>query len=628
MRCTPTELCQNIARVVLLLTLWIATAVVHWPAQAQSIESIMAPGKLIQGHAKYEEDCKQCHVKLDRKAQDGLCMACHKDVGADVKAKRGFHGTLEAPVVCRACHTDHKGRDRVTTGFDHAKFAHNSRTDFALKGKHSAVVCEKCHVAGKKWREAPHECVACHKKDDKHKGSLGPQCADCHSESSWKEARFDHSTTQFPLTGKHSDVKCSDCHRDNVYKDTPKTCVACHRNVDAQKGHKGLFGEKCDTCHSTKAWKPSFFNHDTETHYALKGQHRTVACKTCHTGNLYRDKLPEDCFSCHQKDDRHKGTLGHACADCHSEKSWKEPARFDHNKTAFPLLGQHARAECSGCHKGTLFKEAPKDCFSCHQKDDQHLGTLGKACADCHNAERWKATAGLFQHDKTQFPLRNAHAAPKVSCAACHSNLRSMRGTATACVACHKKDDKHEAQLGDRCERCHTDRTWKDTTFDHARARFALTGRHLVVDCASCHASWRYRDAPRDCIGCHRKDDRHDRVLGVRCESCHTTRAWAIWSFDHDVKTRYPLLGGHVGVACERCHTAPAPAGKDAAPLATTCISCHRKNDVHGGGFGPRCETCHQVSSWKKIKNRVGFNAPLDALTPAANAPSPAGGAP
>ena len=77
-------------------------------AWSQGIESIMSPGSLIQGHAKWEDDCKQCHVKFDRKAQDGLCMACHKEVGADVRAKTGFHGKNK-PEACRSCHTDHKG---------------------------------------------------------------------------------------------------------------------------------------------------------------------------------------------------------------------------------------------------------------------------------------------------------------------------------------------------------------------------------------------------------------------------------------------------------------------------------------------------------------------------------------
>jgi hypothetical protein len=35
-------------------------------------------------------------------------------------------------------------------------------------------------------------------------------------------------------------------------------------------------------------------------------------------------------------------------------------------------------------------------------------------------------------------------------------------------------------------------------------------------------------------------------------------------------------------------------------------VSCHRTDDVHTGGFGPRCDQCHVVESWKKVKNRVG----------------------
>jgi len=573
------------------------------PAQAQGIESIMAPGKLIQGHAKYEDDCKQCHVKLDRKAQDGLCMACHKDVGADVNGKKGYHGRLETPIVCRTCHTDHKGRDIHNAEFDHAKFDH-TKTDYLLKGKHEKVDCAKCHVAGKKWREAPQDCIGCHKKDDKHKGTLGNKCADCHTEADWKQAKFDHDTTKFPLTGKHVDVKCVDCHKDNVYKDTPKNCYACHRKIDDQKGHKGLYGEKCDTCHGTKAWKPANFNHDTDTKYVLRGKHHNVACKDCHTGNLYTEKLHQECNACHKKDDKHKESLGTRCESCHVEKSWKEVGRFDHEKTDFPLLGKHAKVECKECHKSQMFKEAAKDCYSCHQKDDKHKGNLGKLCADCHRETEWKSTDRLFNHDKTKFQLRNAHAAPKVKCDACHKDLQSMRNTVLTCIGCHKKDDKHEAQLGDKCESCHNDKAWKGTNFDHARSRFPLTGRHVIVECKKCHETLRYKDAARDCYSCHKKDDKHKQVFGVRCENCHNTRSWPIWSFDHDTRTKYRLEGGHVKVACDACHKAVAPSGKDAAPLGSTCITCHRAKDVHNGSYGPRCEVCHQVASWKKYKNR------------------------
>jgi len=574
-------------------------------APAQSLESIMAPGKLSQAHAKYEDDCKQCHVKLDRKAQDGLCMDCHKPIGADVRGKTGMHGHLDAPVVCKTCHTEHKGRALRSADFDTKKFDH-SKTDYQLRGKHEKASCEKCHATGSKYRETASECNSCHKKDDKHKGALGPKCSECHTESDWKEAKFDHDSTRFALTGKHTDAKCVDCHKDNVYKDTPRNCYACHRKTDEQKGHKGLYGEKCETCHGTKAWKPSSFNHDSDTRYDLRGKHRNASCKQCHTGNLYKDKLSQECNSCHKKDDKHKESLGTNCAACHTEKNWKEVTKFDHDKSRFPLVGKHAKVECKDCHKSAMYKEAPKECTGCHQKDDKHKASLGTQCADCHNTQDWKNTQGLFRHERTQFPLHNAHAAPSVKCSACHKDLASMRNTVRTCIGCHKKDDKHETQLGEACDSCHNDKAWKGTTFNHAKARFALTGLHLVAKCESCHLTLRYKDAPRDCYGCHKKADKHKQVFGVKCESCHSTRAWTTWSFDHDSRTKFRLEGGHAKRACVACHKQPATEGREAAVLATSCVACHRQDDVHAGGFGPRCEQCHQVEGWKKVKSRSG----------------------
>lgn len=574
---------------------------------ADNIETVIAPGKLIQGHAKWEEECKQCHVKFDRKAQDGLCMSCHKDVGADVRGKQGYHGRLDEP-VCKSCHTEHKGRQARIATFDPKKFDH-SKTDYALAHKHEAVACEKCHKPAAKYREAPSSCNACHKKDDVHKGSLGTQCADCHTEKGWKDAKFDHDTTDFKLTGKHSDVKCADCHRDTNYKETPKNCYACHRKVDDQKGHKGQFGEKCESCHSTKQWKPSTFRHDIDTKYVLRDKHKAAACKDCHTGNLYKEKLTQECYACHKKDDKHKETLGKKCESCHTEKSWKESPKFNHTQTDFPLLGKHAKVECKDCHKSALFKEAPKDCYSCHEKDDKHKLTLGKDCSQCHGETSWKDTAGKFDHARTKFPLRNAHAAPGMKCTACHKDLQSLRDTPLRCIACHKKDDKHQAQLGDKCDSCHGDKSWKDSHFDHSTARFALTGRHLVTECRKCHETQRYRDAARDCASCHAKDDRHKKKLGSACESCHNTRAWATASFDHDTKTKFRLEGAHTKPACEDCHKLPAPAGKATAPLSTICNACHKADDPHNGVYGPRCDTCHRVDSWKKLKNRVGAEA-------------------
>jgi hypothetical protein len=588
-------------------------------ASAQSLESALRPGEVIAGHAKWEDDCAQCHVRFDRAAQDRLCLACHKDLGQDVREKTGYHGRLRAvqqgpQPVCRTCHTDHRGRQARIANLDRATFDHTA-TDYALRGRHAKVECASCHVPGKKYSQAPQDCNACHRKHDVHKGTLGAQCADCHTEDNWKQTKFDHDKTRFALTGKHVQAKCDTCHRDGKMKDLPRTCIGCHRKED-RRSHKGQFGERCEACHDTRAWKPASFNHDTATHFPLRGKHRAAKCADCHggpptggaTGPVFqtgRDKPGSACLDCHRKDDKHKGTLGIECGACHTERNWKERGRFDHDKTAFALRGRHRETTCESCHKSANPKETPKDCIGCHRKDDKHQGTLGTACADCHGERDWKSVPG-FDHARTKFALRNAHATPPLACKACHVDLQHFRGVALECHACHKKNDKHEGQLGTRCESCHDDRNWKVASYDHTRARFGLIGRHVQVACKDCHTTPRYRDASRECVGCHLKDDKHRVRYGTECQSCHNTRHWGLWAFDHAKRTRFALEGAHATMACERCHTQPAPKGRLAAALDTTCLSCHRRDDAHDGAFGAACEQCHTSDRWKPARLRGG----------------------
>ena len=667
------------------------------PAHAQGLESALSPGPLVRSHAKIEGTCSDCHVRFDRAGQDGRCTACHKDVGKDLQRKTGLHGKQPAQ-ACRSCHTDHRGRDMNIAPLDTKQFDHKL-TNYLLKGKHAGVDCKSCHVPGKNsahtaYRQAPGDCLSCHRKDDKHKNSLGGACADCHTEQSWKEVRLDHDKTQFPLTGKHIDTRCDSCHKSKVYNEAPTTCVGCHRKEDK---HKARYGEKCESCHTTRNWTGITFKHDTDTHfvlrdkhrearcdschtgtssnslyrdklgstcvdchrkddkhkarygdkceschtargwggggsgshitfkhdtdtrYALRGKHRTATCDSCHTGtgsnSLYRDKLGSACADCHRKDDKHEGKLGTACVACHDERGWKETTRFDHNQSRFVLRGAHVRAECKSCHvaaKGQSapdYRSAPSDCVACHRKDDKHEGTVGTACADCHTEANWKAS--LFKHEKTRFVLREGHAVPPLKCSDCHRDLRSYKPTALECVACHRKDDKHEAQLGTDCKTCHTERNWRHTPrFDHAKARMPLVGAHVPLACKSCHQSARYRDAPRTCVGCHQKDDKHKATLGAACESCHNVRDWRLWSYDHARQATYPLEQAHAPLACTACHNKPAPAGKHIAPVGRNCVACHQRDDVHDGAFGARCEQCHSVTRWKEVSNRARSAVP------------------
>lgn len=420
-----------------------------------------------------------------------------------------------------------------------------------------------------------------------------------------------------PLTRSHAKVEndCAECHVRFKPGGQDGRCVACHKDVGKDiQDRSGLHGRQpqqvCRSCHTDHRGRDmniapldqKAFDHKL-TDYVLKGKHVSVECKSCHVAGKKFSAAPSDCLSCHRKDDKHKGSLGLECGNCHTERNWKETAKFDHDKSRFPLRGGHVKAECKDCHTTAQYKDTPTECVACHRKDDKHEGTLGKACADCHTDVNWKAMR--FDHGRTRFTLRDGHAVPPLKCSSCHRDLRSYRPTAMACVSCHLKDDKHAGQLGDRCDSCHVERGWRVTRFDHSRARFALIGAHVKVECKSCHLSPRFRDAPRDCVGCHQKDDKHKATLGTKCESCHNVRDWRLWTFDHSRQTDYPLEPGHAKVACQACHVKPAPASKSIAPLDRNCLSCHRRDDIHDGAFGARCDQCHSVTRWKQVSNRA-----------------------
>lgn len=602
------------------------------PARAQSVEKLVMPGAVITGHAKYEQQCGKCHQRFNKAAQNGLCLDCHKETARDVDTGSRLHGKLEGK-DCRDCHTDHKGRAAEIAPLNADTFDH-ARTEFRLANAHAvpAVECKHCHLPGKKHREAPRECHACHKKIDQekgHQGALGKQCEKCHDDRNWTETSFDHEKTRFRLRGgKHFEVKCTGCHADKRYQKTPLTCVGCHEKDDREKkGHQGWFGTKCESCHNDRGWKEIDFDHDKVLRFKLRGKHRDIECKACHEpgkglpagkGTIYQQKLPLTCVGCHRQDDRekgHQGALGDKCESCHSEREWKTSS-FDHAKTDFPLRDKHRDAKCDSCHKGGVSAAASKGktpklrddrfkldgtCFACHRKDDDekgHKGRYGKKCESCHDAKDWKRVD--FDHDRlTKYPLKYKHR--PVKCDACHLPAKgALYGTKLdqRCVACHEADDKHKGQLGKKCESCHSEKRWDDSPYDHDKARFPLVGGHIGVKCKKCHETAAFRDAPEDCAACHEKDNKHPRRYGDKCESCHYARGWKTWDFDH-ARTDFPLEGEHRPLACTECHADSRP---DPAKPGRACVACHLKDDIHERRLSLQCQRCHVAASWKQVR--------------------------
>jgi hypothetical protein len=431
----------------------ILAAAMHVAARSQNVlESLVMPGPLVGGHAKLEKECGKCHEPFSRQSQTRFCLACHEEVAADRRLGKGFHGRQPdaAKRDCKHCHSDHKGRSADIVQLDRETFNH-AFSNFDLKGAHKTARCDGCHVQTVKFRKAPGRCFDCHKAVDPHKGRLGEQCNGCHSEEAWRRVKpFDHGKTTFPLVGAHKTVACSACHAGELYKNLATACVSCHRLQDA---HGARYGAKCETCHDANKWKTVHFNHDKATKFPLRGGHTKVKCDSCHTGDLYRDKLATNCASCHKKDDPHKGQLGARCEQCHAETGWRQKVTFDHDVTRFPLIGRHAVVPCEECHRSPSFKDAPRACSSCH-KDKHHEGRLGANCGLCHNPNGW--ARWRFDHTtQTRYPLTGAHQG--LQCHACHATKNVTKiALSTACYGCHKADDAHQGSFGRSCERCHS----------------------------------------------------------------------------------------------------------------------------------------------------------------------------
>ncbi len=317
--------------------------------------------------------CSACHADQKFKGVSTACIDCHR---AD-DSHNGAFGT-----ACETCHS--------AEGWTIAKFDHGGRTGFVLNGKHAAADCLSCHTKSLTDPKLDRACIACHRKDDAHKGRNGARCAGCHSENSWTKAHFDHNTqTKFPLRGAHVRVTCDGCHIEAVTKILPgRACIDCHREDDP---HKGGQGELCATCHNEISWTATVrFDHDLSS-FPLLGKHRNAPCDGCHLSREFSE-TPDDCVSCHREDDIHGGALGADCGECHNPNGWVHWA-FDHNEqTDFPLDGAHEGLKCVSCHRAPAIGAVGTSsaCVSCHRADDKHQGRYGRTCERCHVTETFR----------------------------------------------------------------------------------------------------------------------------------------------------------------------------------------------------------------------------------------------
>ena len=432
------------------------------------------PGKVIQGHAKWEDDCTACHVRFDRAAQDRLCMDCHKDVGPGrARPRPAYHGRHEAAGLPQLPHRP-QGPRRADRRARQAAASTTTQTDYVLRGKHVKAECDKCHEPSEEVpRRRRSDCNACHRKDDVHKGALGPKCADCHTENNWKEAKFDHDKTRFALRASTSTPSAPTATRTSDYKDAPRTCIGCHKkDDDGNKGHKGLYGEKCDSCHDAKAWKPSTFNHDTDTKYALRGKHRSTKCADCHTGHLYKVKTRHRLLStATRRTTSTRRSLGRDCGACHTETRLEGEGQVrPRQDRASRCWASTSTRSATPATRARSTRKRRRTASAATRRTTSTRARWATKCGDCHGERDWKTTKGRFDHDKTKFQLRNAHAATKVKCDACHKDLKQLPRDAAGLLQLPQEGRQARGPARHASARpATTTATGRSPRFDHAR---------------------------------------------------------------------------------------------------------------------------------------------------------------
>ena len=554
--------------------------------------------------AATQADCSRCHMehngqrfaltRLDRARFDHLaetgfalagkhrgqaCEACHNAkrippaARAEIKVKDPNRSFLGLNRDCAACHEDRHGGQlgsdcthchtedawKPAPGFDH------SRTPFPLTGLHQAVACQKCH-GPKAGEDKPRykglvagTCQGCH-EDPHHGGFLDAgfsgTCDSCHNTNGWKNARpakgFNHSATKFPLTGKHAERPCADCHKSDDFRRpiAYERCGDCHQDPHAGQFAGRVAGSDCAACHFDSGFKPARFDRTMHewSAFPLEGKHAALGCPKCHQPEgrsaVYRTgKLV--CSACHA--DQHAGEFAAApyfdrCEQCHTQAGFELVVfSVEHHEAArFPLTGRHALVPCSDCHKplaaaANLAVPAEKialpavprqhrftdlTCNTCHQ--DPHQTRL--ACEECHTTQQWRGVKP-FDHEMTGFRLEGAH--QNVKCVDCHppaprvpappASAPGFSDARKQCGECHGAKDGHGGQFtsearAEDCAACHVAVRWETVTFDHERALFTLDVAHRRVECAKCHKqeSWPggrmirvYRGTPTQCVQCH-----------------------------------------------------------------------------------------------------------------------------
>ncbi|RMF46089.1 MAG: hypothetical protein D6755_07090 [Anaerolineae bacterium] len=325
-----------------------------------------ADAAFIEQHTRdFGQPCLACHDGLDTlaafdhaqtafplegKHADAQCSDCHTDTAAHVAADArpgsttAFQG-LSAD--CNACHAEpdaHRGMFNTDCASCHTPqgwtpalldgqpFSHVENAGFSLirhrkNADGSPLTCNACHQQNLDTFDTA-SCTTCHTTLDAafmqpHLQQFGQNCTSCHDGVD-RMRNFDHANV-FVLDGRHADIQCQACHKDQTFRGTPSECVQCHQEPEI---HRGSFGLHCQSCHTSKAWTPAALRY-----HAFPLDHGR--------------KAPSDCLTCHETT-----YTEYTCYTCHEH----QPAQITQSHTQAGISLQDL-PDCTRCHPTGLRNE-------------------------------------------------------------------------------------------------------------------------------------------------------------------------------------------------------------------------------------------------------------------------------
>ena len=341
-----------------------------------------------------------------------------------------------------------------------------------------------------------------------HRDLRGLPCTACHTTGSWRDVRFDHRSTGYPLRGQHIAAPCAGCHDVGDFHAAVRTCGSCH-----QDPHRGDAGADCVRCHSESGWR-NVNPQDAHARSRLPdlGVHAALRCEDCHpqTGVQPFHSRVTHCVTCHQAQyaattDPPHATLGIPtdCEQCHQMNTWSF-ALFPQHDAIFPIYsGSHAHvwSNCTSCHPNSG-DYSVFTCTSCHTQGpttQSHQGIPGytwdsNACISCHPT----GTGGDVSFHEGIFPIFSnpGHGGAWTDCAQCHVDPAVRQNVSCITGGCHTQtatDPGHQGIPGyayatPQCRSCHPD--GRGGTFAQHDVIFPIfTGAHANrwTDCTTCH---------------------------------------------------------------------------------------------------------------------------------------------